>query len=163
MKAYSEDLRQKVVQAIEQRGTSKSQAARLFGISLSSVKRYARLASQGESLTPEREVDGLPKPTRLQGSSSKRTYVEGQQLPSRIGVTSWRASVAGASANPPSGGSSNGWASAEKKDCGGDGTRRVAEGRLESDTRPTDRSKAAGVRGRDGHQHLTCSSASLVA
>jgi transposase len=35
MKAYSEDLRQKVVQAVQQRGTSKSQAARLFGISLS--------------------------------------------------------------------------------------------------------------------------------
>ncbi len=44
MKAYSEDLRQKVVQAVE-RGMPKSQAARLFGISLSSVKRYSRLAS----------------------------------------------------------------------------------------------------------------------
>ena len=59
MKAYSEDLRQKVVQVIEQRGMSKSQAARLFGISLSSVKRYARLASQGESLTP-RKGGGRP-------------------------------------------------------------------------------------------------------
>jgi transposase len=44
MKAYSEDLPQKVVQAIEQRSMSKSQAARLFGISLSSIKRYAKLA-----------------------------------------------------------------------------------------------------------------------
>ena len=56
MKAYSEDLRTKIVQAIDQRGMSKSQAARLFGISLSSVKRYARLASQGESLAPGREA-----------------------------------------------------------------------------------------------------------
>jgi transposase len=54
MKAYSEDLRQKVVQAVHQRGTSKSQAARLFGISLSSVKRYTTLADRGESLTPRR-------------------------------------------------------------------------------------------------------------
>ncbi len=52
MKAYSEDLRRKVVQAVHQRGTSKSEAARLFGISLSSVKRYTKLASEGESLTP---------------------------------------------------------------------------------------------------------------
>jgi transposase len=60
MKAYSEDLRQKVVEAVEQRGTtSKSEAARLFGISLSSVKRYTRLASQGESLTP-RKGGGRP-------------------------------------------------------------------------------------------------------
>jgi transposase len=59
MKAYSEDLRQKVVEAVEQHGTSKSEAARLFGISLSSVKRYTRLASQGESLTP-RKGGGRP-------------------------------------------------------------------------------------------------------
>jgi transposase len=54
MKAYSEDLRTKIVQAIEQRGMSKSQAARLFSISLSSVKRYVRLANQGESLVPSK-------------------------------------------------------------------------------------------------------------
>jgi transposase len=59
MKAYSEDLRQKVVQAVEQRGTSKSEAARLFGISLSSVKRYTKLANRGESLTP-RKGGGRP-------------------------------------------------------------------------------------------------------
>lgn len=59
MKAYSEDLRQKVVQAVHQRGTSKSETARLFGISLSSVKRYTRLASQGEPLTP-RKGGGRP-------------------------------------------------------------------------------------------------------
>ena len=43
MKAYSEDLRQKIVTALE-RGTSKAQAARLFDVSLSSVKRYASKA-----------------------------------------------------------------------------------------------------------------------
>jgi transposase len=59
MKAYSEDLRRKVVEAVEQRGASKSEAARLFGISLSSVKRYTRLASQGEPLTP-RKGGGRP-------------------------------------------------------------------------------------------------------
>jgi transposase len=31
MKAYSEDLRQKVVQAVHQRGISKSETARQFG------------------------------------------------------------------------------------------------------------------------------------
>jgi transposase len=59
MKAYSEDLRQKVVQAVHERGTSKSEAARLFSISLSSVKRYTRLADRGESLTP-RKGGGRP-------------------------------------------------------------------------------------------------------
>ena len=59
MKAYSEDLRQKVVQAVQQHGTSKSEAARHFSISLSSVKRYTKLASEGESLTP-RKGGGRP-------------------------------------------------------------------------------------------------------
>jgi transposase len=61
MKAYSEDLRRKVVQAVHQRRMSKSQAARLFGISLSSVKRYSRLASQGESLAPRKGGGRPPK------------------------------------------------------------------------------------------------------
>ena len=60
MKAYSEDLRKKVVQAIEQRGISKSQAARLFGISLSSVKRYSRIAREGRPLEP-RKSPGRPR------------------------------------------------------------------------------------------------------
>jgi transposase len=59
MKAYSEDLRQKVVEAVEQRGTSKSETARLFSISLSSVKRYTKLADRGEPLTP-RKGGGRP-------------------------------------------------------------------------------------------------------
>jgi transposase len=65
MKAYSEDLRQKVVQAVHQRGTSKSQAARLFGISLSSVKRYTKLASRGEPLAPRKGGGRPPKADEL--------------------------------------------------------------------------------------------------
>jgi transposase len=88
MKAYSEDLRQKIVQAVRQRGMSKSQAARLFGISLSSVKRYIRLANQGESLAPRKGGVRPPKPTRLQGSFLRRTYAAGLRLPSLKGATS---------------------------------------------------------------------------
>jgi transposase len=40
---------------------SKSQAARLFGISLSSVKRYIRLANRGESLAPRKGGGRPPK------------------------------------------------------------------------------------------------------
>jgi transposase len=54
MKAYSEDLREKIVSAIESRGMTKAQAARLFDVSLSSVKRYARSVRKGESLTPKK-------------------------------------------------------------------------------------------------------------
>jgi transposase len=49
MKAYSEDLRKKMVGAVE-RGMPKAQAGRLFDVSLSSVKRYSRTASKKGSL-----------------------------------------------------------------------------------------------------------------
>lgn len=52
MDAYSEDLRLKIVQALQQRRMNKSEAARAFGVSLSSVKRYAKAASEGRSLSP---------------------------------------------------------------------------------------------------------------
>ena len=59
MRAYSEDLRKKIVTAIE-RGMPKAQAARLFDVSLSSVKRYSRTASKGGSLEP-RKSTGRPR------------------------------------------------------------------------------------------------------
>ena len=49
MNAYSEDLRKKIVEAVFRRGIGKSEAARAFGMSLSSVKRYARAHSEGKS------------------------------------------------------------------------------------------------------------------
>ena len=60
MKSYSEDLRQKIVVAVE-RGMSKSEAARLFDVSLSSVKRYIRMASSGGSLAPKKRPGRTPK------------------------------------------------------------------------------------------------------
>ena len=49
MKAYSLDLRQKIVAAVW-RGMSKAQAARTFGVGATSVKRYVKLAEQGKPL-----------------------------------------------------------------------------------------------------------------
>ena len=39
----------------------KTQAARLFDVSLSSVKRYSRMARQGNSLAPKRRAGRAPK------------------------------------------------------------------------------------------------------
>ena len=52
MDAYSEDLRRKIVEALQQQRMTKSEAARSFGVSLSSVKRYAKAVSEGRSLSP---------------------------------------------------------------------------------------------------------------
>jgi transposase-like protein len=60
MNAHSEDLRKKIVQALR-RGMGKSEAARSFGVSLSSVERYARMADEGRSLAPKKRPDSKPK------------------------------------------------------------------------------------------------------
>lgn len=60
MKAYSEDLRRKIVSAIE-RGMPKVQAARTFGVGISTVKRYATRARRGGSLQPGKAPGKPPK------------------------------------------------------------------------------------------------------
>jgi transposase len=61
MNAYSEDLRKKkIVQALR-RGMGKSQAARTFSVSLSSVKRYAKMAEEGRPLAPKKRPGSQPK------------------------------------------------------------------------------------------------------
>ena len=60
MKSYSEDLRRKIVDALK-RGTPKSEAARLFGVSLSSVKRFAGMDREGGSLAPSKPPGRPPK------------------------------------------------------------------------------------------------------
>src|SRR5215213_12000400 len=60
MKAYSIDLRRKIVAAIE-RGMPKAQAARTFGVGISTVKRYATKAQRGEPLQPGKAPGKRPK------------------------------------------------------------------------------------------------------
>ncbi len=61
MNAYSEDLRKKIVGAVSERGMGKSEAARTFSVSLSSVQRYVGMASKGESLAPKKRPGLKPK------------------------------------------------------------------------------------------------------
>jgi transposase len=60
MKAYSEDLRTKILEAVD-RGMPKSEAARAFGVSRSSVKRYAAARREGRPLTPRKHPGSKPK------------------------------------------------------------------------------------------------------
>ena len=53
MNAYSEDLRKKIIEALR-RGMTKTEAARTFSVSRSSVKRYAKLAEEGRPLAPKK-------------------------------------------------------------------------------------------------------------
>ena len=60
MDAYSEDLRKKIVDAVERRGMGQSEAARLFDVSLSSVKRYVRKSRQGRPLSSDKAPGKRP-------------------------------------------------------------------------------------------------------
>ena len=60
MKPYSEDLRVRIIRAVQE-GMSKSAAAPFFGVSLSSVKRYARMVDRGASLAPGKGGGRPPK------------------------------------------------------------------------------------------------------
>jgi len=79
MKPYSEDLRRSIVRAVEVGGTSKSAAARLFGVSLSSVKRYLRLAEQGVSLAPRK---GGGRPSKTDQTTEKLLREDVEERPS---------------------------------------------------------------------------------
>jgi transposase len=60
MNAYSEDLRKKIVEAVE-RGMLKTEAAKIFGVSVSSVKRYVATYREGRSLAPKQRPGSKPK------------------------------------------------------------------------------------------------------
>ena len=59
MKAYSIDLRERIIGAIE-RGMTQSQAARTFAVSLATVKNYVRQVHQTGSLG-HRPIPGRPR------------------------------------------------------------------------------------------------------
>ena len=75
MKPYSEDLRTRIIRAVQEGGISKSETARLFGVSLSSVKRYARIVNRGESLKP-RKGGGRPPKTDETTKTLLNEYVK---------------------------------------------------------------------------------------
>src|SRR5215208_3834516 len=77
MNGYSEDLREKIVAAVG-REISKSQAARTFGVSLSSVKRYVKKADHGESLAPKKSPGSALK---LDEKATKLLEADLQQRP----------------------------------------------------------------------------------
>jgi len=67
MRPYSEDLRKRIVAAVE-RGMPKTEATRTFGLSLSSVKRYLRLAAHEEPLAPRK---GGRRPTKTNATTAR--------------------------------------------------------------------------------------------
>ena len=66
MRAYSVDLREKLLAAVDA-GMRRGQAASLFGVSVPTIERYVRLRRETGSLAPRRAVK--PGPAAVKGAA----------------------------------------------------------------------------------------------
>ncbi len=73
MRAYSKDLRLKVLDAVD-RGMPRKEVARIFGISLPSIKRWLR----------RRRETGDVEPSPMPGPPARKGALLAQWLPSRL-------------------------------------------------------------------------------
>ena len=74
MRAYSSDLRERIVRAVDQ-GRSQREAARLFGVGVSSVKRYLQQRARTGRLD-RRPIPGGPRRIGPEQEAALRARVE---------------------------------------------------------------------------------------
>ena len=87
MRGYSADLRKKIVDAVRRR-RPKAEVARIFGVGISSVKRYTKMAEEEGSLDPKKAPGKKRKLDESGRSSSKRTCALALPPPTSRGLTS---------------------------------------------------------------------------
>ena len=73
MKAYSKDLRLRVLAAVD-RGMPRAQVAKTFGVSVSTIKRYLRL----------REQTGDVNPKPIPGPPARKRMILEEELPAQV-------------------------------------------------------------------------------
>ncbi|MBD0355392.1 MAG: helix-turn-helix domain-containing protein, partial [Rubrobacteraceae bacterium] len=117
MNAHSEDLRKKIVEALGRGATKKSEAARSFGVSRSSVKRYVKLAEEGRPLAPKKRPGLKPK---LDEAARRLPEEDLEERPAATTLRQGREflrSVAGVSVSESTvrAGRSDAWGGAEKR------------------------------------------------
>jgi transposase len=84
MKAYSQDLRERVLRAVDQ-GYPRTEIVQLFGISLSTLKRYLKQRREEGHVRPK-AIPGRPPQKRAQGLSFENPLTVGNQAAS-LGVS----------------------------------------------------------------------------
>ncbi len=93
MNGYSEDLRRRIVSAVE-RGMSKCQASRTFDVSLSSVKRYVKKKPTTENPWPRRRAPDLLRSRTSRPEGSLPPISRNVPTPPfRSAATTWRPCV----------------------------------------------------------------------
>jgi transposase len=153
MKAYSEDLRKKITDAVEQ-GMKKSEVARTFGVGLSTVKRYVAMLKESGSLVPKKRPGKRPK---IDQCARRLLETDLKQRPasSLSQRRKFLARVVGVRVSEPTISrllKRLGWS--RKKDHGCQRMRRMVEGGLAGTRRPKVRRPALGLCRRDGREYL---------
>src|SRR3954468_21668245 len=150
LRAYSEDLRKKIVSAVE-RGMSKAQAARLFDVSLSSLKRYSRTARGGGSLEPGKSPG---RPRKVNESSRALLEADVKERPAAT-ISQRRRFLEHLTGTALSDSTvrrlMKRMGFSQKTAGGGAGTRRVEKSSMEGDGWTITRCSLSGVRRRDGN------------
>ena len=77
MRAYSPDLRRRIVDAVG-RGLTKTEVARTFNVSCSSVKRYVKMDNEVGSLLPRKSPGSMPK---IDGTAGRLLELDFVQRP----------------------------------------------------------------------------------
>src|SRR5215213_6918984 len=148
MDAYSEDLRKKIVEAVEKRGTPEAEAARLFGVGISSVRRYLAAAKAGRSLAPKKRPpqaeDGRDRREALFGGRPRGTPTDHGAPRARVPEAGVQ--CPGERLHPLADAHAHGLQ--PKKTGGCVSTRQVSKGSLEGDGRRKDRAEPLHPRGR---------------
>jgi transposase len=162
MNAYSEDLRKKIVEALE-RGMPKIEATKTFGVGISSVKRYVAAARAGRSLAPKERPGSKPKLNEtarrlLEADLRERPAAT---LPQRREFLRRVAGVRVSDSTVSRMLKRMGWT--RKKTGGCVRTRRVTESGLAGDGRRNYESGALRVRGRVLDERLASPAVRLVA
>ena len=84
MRAYSTDLRERIVRAVGQ-GRPQREAARQFGVAACTVRRYVRQQQQTGELSPK-AIPGGPRRIRVEQEAALRAHLEAQRAAATVGL-----------------------------------------------------------------------------
>src|SRR5271155_1926690 len=74
--AYSVDLREKVLGAIDDNGWTQEQSAEFFGIGVATVYRWERLRRETGNVTPRPHAGGQPRKVKPEHETALRQLVD---------------------------------------------------------------------------------------
>ena len=89
MKAYSVDLRQKIIDVHNQEDISQRQLADRFQVSLSTIQRYFKQARNGEGLSPKAHGGGNPPKLTAEQLEKVKAHINAHNDATLVELCDW--------------------------------------------------------------------------